>query len=226
VAGTGESEVTPREEIFDRVRKALGRKPGQKPEPVPEPRIRIPEIPPERRVALFAERLEVLGGKVYRAAGLAQVREIVTGILEGAAAVCSTDPLLERAGIPGLPGVAGGFQDEPSLRAACALAPYGITCADYGLAETGTIVTRSESEARLISLLPPSHIAVLPASRLLTGLDEFYTVLPKPADASSSTVFITGPSRSADIEMILVRGVHGPRVIHVIVVNEELATNR
>jgi len=226
VAGTGEIEVTPREEIFDRVRKALGRNPGEKPAPVPEPRIRIPEIPPERRVALFAGRLEALGGKVYRAAGLAQVREIAAGILEGAAAVCSTDPLLEKAGIPGLTGVAGGFQDEPSLRAACALAPFGITGADYGLAETGTIVTRSASEARLISLLPPAHIAVLPLSRLLTGLDEFYTVLPKPADASSSTVFITGPSRSADIEMILVRGVHGPRVIHVIVVDEEHATNR
>ncbi|MCC6343842.1 MAG: lactate utilization protein [Bryobacterales bacterium] len=226
MAGTGEIEVTPREEILDRVRKALGRKAGQGRDRVPEPRIRIPEIPPGRRVTLFAERLEALGGKVYRAAALAQVRDITAGILEGSAAVCSMDPLLEKAGIPGLPGVASGFRDEPSLRAACAAAPFGITGADYGLAETGTIVTRSVSEARLISLLPPAHIAVLPVSRMLTGLDEFYSELPMPADAASSTVFITGPSRSADIEMILVRGVHGPRVIHVIVVDEEHATNR
>jgi L-lactate dehydrogenase complex protein LldG len=76
----------------------------------------------------------------------------------------------------------------------------------------------SREEARLVSLLPPAHIAIVPASKLLTGLDELYTILPKPADHSSSMVFITGPSRTADIEQILVRGVHGPGELHVVIV--------
>jgi L-lactate dehydrogenase complex protein LldG len=70
----------------------------------------------------------------------------------------------------------------------------------------------------MISLLPPVHVAVLPRALILTGLDELFTLLPNPAEESSSMLFITGPSRTADIEQILVRGVHGPGEIHVVVV--------
>jgi L-lactate utilization protein LutC len=76
----------------------------------------------------------------------------------------------------------------------------------------------SHSEARLISLLPPAHIAVVPRERILSGLDELFTILPNPAEQTSSMVLITGPSRTADIEQILVRGVHGPGEITVVVV--------
>ena len=62
------------------------------------------------------------------------------------------------------------------------------------------------------------HIAVVPKERLLSGLDELFTMLPDPAAQTSSMVLITGPSRTADIEQILVRGVHGPGEIHVVVV--------
>jgi L-lactate dehydrogenase complex protein LldG len=210
-----------REDILAKVRKAVGRQPGQVPAVAPAARIRIPSIPAESRVALFQERLEVLGGKVYRAATKARACEIVEELLSGATAVASDAPLLAAAGITRLPGVECGFADTASLRAACATAGFGITCADYGLAETGSVVTRSASESRLASLLPPAHIALLPLSKMLTGLDELYTLVPKPSKDTASMVLITGPSRSADIEMILVRGVHGPRVIHVIVVEEE-----
>jgi L-lactate utilization protein LutC len=53
---------------------------------------------------------------------------------------------------------------------------------------------------------------------VLSGLDELFTILPDPAAQTSSMVLITGPSRTADIEQILVRGVHGPGEIHVVVV--------
>jgi L-lactate dehydrogenase complex protein LldG len=66
--------------------------------------------------------------------------------------------------------------------------------------------------------LPPVHIAIVEHQRLLTGLDELLSILPYPAEQTSSMVLITGPSRTADIEQILVRGVHGPGEIHVVVV--------
>src|SRR5262249_59309249 len=79
-------------------------------------------------------------------------------------------------------------------------------------------ITPAPAEARLVSLPPPAHIAVVPMDRLLTSLDELLTVVPMPADRSSSMVLITGPSRTADIEQILVRGVHGPGQIQVVLV--------
>ena len=99
----------------------------------------------------------------------------------------------------------------------CAMAGVGITGADYALADTGSLVLMSSAdEARMISLLPPAHIALVPLERMLTGLDELLSVVPDPAEVTSSMLLITGPSRTADIEQILVRGVHGPGEIHVV----------
>ena len=79
----------------------------------------------------------------------------------------------------------------------------------------------SPSEARLISLLPPVHVAIFPKSRILANLDELLARIPLPAEQTSSMVLITGPSRTADIEQILIRGVHGPGEIYAVIVEEE-----
>jgi L-lactate dehydrogenase complex protein LldG len=78
----------------------------------------------------------------------------------------------------------------------------------------------SPQEGRLISLLPPVHVAVFPRSRILANLDELLTVIPRPADQTSSMVLITGPSRTADIEQILIRGVHGPGEVYAVIVED------
>jgi L-lactate dehydrogenase complex protein LldG len=59
--------------------------------------------------------------------------------------------------------------------------------------------------------------------KILTGLDELFTTMPDPAAKSSAMVLITGPSRTADIEMRLVRGVHGPGELHVVIVDHVTA---
>jgi L-lactate utilization protein LutC len=111
--------------------------------------------------------------------------------------------------------------NDDAYRKACVEADCGITSADYALADTGSLVMMSgHEESRMVSLLPPVHIAVLPVSRLLVNLDEVLERVPTPADVTSSMVFITGPSRTADIEQILVRGVHGPGEITVVLVDE------
>jgi len=205
--------------ILHRVRTALARSAGAAPDAAPDARIRIPEYQPERLVEMFSVALAALTGKTYEVGSPAAARGKIEELISGKTAVASPSPLLRDWGITGLPGVRSGFADARALREAAAAADFGITVAEYGLAETGTLVMMaSAEESRLVSLLPPVHIAILQRERLLTGLDEFYARFPLPGEHTSATVFITGPSRTADIEMLLVRGVHGPGAIHVIVV--------
>jgi L-lactate utilization protein LutC len=214
-----EAALMSRESILHKVRTALGRSEGQEiGEPpaiyLPEP----PSIPKETRIEMLRSRIEALAGKTHRASSVGEVRASVEAALAGRDAVASNAPFLIDCGVTGIPGVRTGFRDREELREVCAAVPVGITSADYALADTGTLVMLSSAaEARMISLLPPAHIAVVPAGSILTGLDELFASLPNPSEATSSMVLITGPSRTADIEQILVRGVHGPGEITVIV---------
>ncbi len=208
-----------RDNILHRVRTALGRSAGQAVADPPPVRIRIPDVDMEQRISNMFAAIEALAGKTHRAASPEDARAFVAAAIEGKSAVASNAPYLAQCGIANLPGVRSGITDREELRGLCAAADVGITSADYALGDTGTLVMiSSPHEARLVSLLPPAHIAVVPRGRILTGLDELFTILPNPAEMTSSMVLITGPSRTADIEQILVRGVHGPGQITVVVV--------
>ncbi len=207
-----------RDHILHKVRTALGRSVGQPPEMLPEPDLRIPDIGIGDRIEQFCRQLEALAGKTAVVNSPGEAAEYVAGVLGGRDGVASNAPFLDSCGITQIAGVHSGFTDGSQLREACATMPVGITSADWALADTGTLVMLASSEARLLSLLPPAHVAVIPATCILTGLDELFTVVPDPASLTSSMVLITGPSRTADIEQILVRGVHGPGEIHVVIV--------
>jgi L-lactate dehydrogenase complex protein LldG len=208
-----------REAVLHKVRTALGRSAGQSIHEPPPVRLLIPEVDIEARIQSFCERIEALAGKTHRAASADDARDYVSSVIAGRTAVASNAPILRECGVDALPGVRVGITDSGELRAVCSTAACGISGADYGLADTGTLVMlSSRHEARLISLLPPVYVALVARERLLTGLDELLSVLPLPAEQTSSMVLITGPSRTADIEQILVRGVHGPGEIHVVVV--------
>ena len=95
----------------------------------------------------------------------------------------------------------------------------GITSAQFGIAETGTLVIESDKEFnRLTSLIPPVHICVLETSKLRGTLGETLGELEK--DLSRSVTFITGQSRTSDIELTLALGVHGPGELTVILIEE------
>ena len=208
-----------REHVLHKIRTALGRGAGQPPAAMPPVRLRVPEVDIDARVKSLVQNVQALAGKTYVAASHADGCAYVAGVLQNRTAVASNAPVLRESGITSLAGVQSGFTGRQELRAQCAVADAGITGADYALADTGTIVfLASPQEPRLISLLPPVHIAVVLRERILTGLDELLTQLPRPAEQTSSMVLVTGPSRTADIEQILVRGVHGPGEIHVVVI--------
>jgi L-lactate dehydrogenase complex protein LldG len=97
----------------------------------------------------------------------------------------------------------------------------GITTAQAGIAETGTLVLEAEKERhRLVSLLPPVHIALVKSSDIYLTIGEALQRLSDAEQMSRAITFITGPSRTADIELTLTVGVHGPKELYVIVLEE------
>ncbi len=112
------------------------------------------------------------------------------------------------------------------LRQAFIDADIGITGANIAIAESGTIVVvTNEGNDRLVSTLPPVHIAVVGIDKLVPTLDdalEILKVLPRNATGQKLTSyvsFITGPSRTGDIELTLTTGVHGPREVHIVLLD-------
>lgn len=198
--------MSAREQMLARIRGALGREPDDR--VLPAPPVRLAEPDASDRLAQFSAALGALGGTVTGANGIEDAKARVHAAIAGHSVVVSSAPLLGKLGL-----IANFSRD------ACARAEIGVTSADYALADTGTLVFLAGSgESRLISLIPPRHMAVIERAKILASLDELLSVVADPGDGSSAMVLVTGPSRTADIEMRLVRGVHGPGEITVIVV--------
>jgi L-lactate dehydrogenase complex protein LldG len=98
-----------------------------------------------------------------------------------------------------------------------------LTLADWGIAATGSLVLDSRSEdLRLATMLAETHIAVLPLSRLKLDSEALETDLVHLMESPPSYVaFITGASRTADIERVLTIGVHGPQELHVLILKDQ-----
>lgn len=112
-------------------------------------------------------------------------------------------------------------QDPKAWRDAGERADLGVTGALLGVASSGSIYAGAgPSSSRLASLLPPTHLVVLASDRVVPGFEELFAALPGLLADASSGVLVSGPSRTADIEMVLVRGVHGPGHLHVLLVEE------
>ena len=95
----------------------------------------------------------------------------------------------------------------------------GITSAQWAIAETGTLVLESDKEShRLTSLVPPVHLCVLKADDIRQTMGEILELVSR--DLSRTVTFITGASRTSDIELTLAIGVHGPGELHVIVITD------
>ncbi|MEK7214100.1 MAG: lactate utilization protein B, partial [Chloroflexota bacterium] len=112
------------------------------------------------------------------------------------------------------------------LRQAFIDADMGITGGNIGIAESGTIVlVTNEGNADLVTTLPPIHTVIIGVEKIVATLDDAVAVLkllPRSATGqrlSSYTNFITGPSRTADIELSMTTGVHGPKEVHIILLD-------
>jgi L-lactate dehydrogenase complex protein LldG len=188
----------------------------------------------------FQQEFERVGGTFYRVARLAQVPALVAGIARerearrlvtwyptGFGLDLTPDFRAQALDVEVMPVAA---VEDPErrrqFRMSVAAADIGFTGVDLAVAETGTLVLRSGAgRPRSTALLPPYHVAVFDRTALVESLAQLGVFLeawhngdPEPG-GGAAIHFITGPSRTADIELTLTRGVHGPKEVHAIFVD-------
>jgi L-lactate dehydrogenase complex protein LldG len=117
-------------------------------------------------------------------------------------------------------------ETRQALRRVLSEADMGLSGVDWVIAETGTLVVSALSgQMRGVSLLPPVHIAVARAEQIVATLADYLLLLRAASGAdlqhhlTSCVSFITGPSRTGDIELTLSVGVHGPEELHLVVLD-------
>lgn len=187
----------------------------------------LPALPfPQARadpVTLFAERARAVGAEVDLVASIAEAAHWSAAWCAARAVrravVWNTPelaPLRDRLRAGGIETVSPHLVPAPAWVEAVAAADAGITGAEWGVAETGTLVLGcGPDQPRLASLLPPGHLAVLRADRILPDLP---ALLARTAALPSALTLITGPSRSADIGLVPVFGAHGPMAVAILIV--------
>jgi L-lactate dehydrogenase complex protein LldG len=193
-------------------------------------------------LARFRKEFEQVAGVFHRARTPAEVPAVVLAIARAKSAQTvvtwdaqslglDLEPPLGAAGLS-VGAIAPGDVGEEARRrhrADAARAEVGVTGVDFALAETGTMILLSGAgRPRSTSLLPATHVAVFDRRCLLESLEQVGIMLEALHADSARTMsgavinFITGPSRTADIELTLTRGVHGPKEVHAVFVDEPL----
>ena len=179
-------------------------------------------------VERFTRELTALGGTVHAVTGFEEIAATVLAIVdaqetrrvlmwdEAALPVSGLTARLAAAGVEICTERPGDLASQ-ERRQEWASASVGITGADAGLIETGSVVLASgPGRGRLASLLTPIHVALLSHAALVRSLAVLIAERPDLVTQGSNLICITGPSRTADIEHTLSRGVHGPKEVHVV----------
>lgn len=170
----------------------------------------------------FAAALSEAGGTAHRVAGVSGAVDAIAGIVGDQAGgsrrvLCARDELLDPRIVAGLRNREIDLLDTGDVREA-AQVTVGLTAAAMGVAETGSILVggRRGGWGRA-SALPWVHVAVLRRSEVHRDLAAaFDAFLSRMREGEREWVWITGPSRTADIAKTLVHGVHGPNALHVV----------
>ena len=187
----------------------------------------------------MAKSSETAGWKVHRTDNLEEAAELVVGIckkhkarsvLRSSHAVLTDIPLDAALSISGINvevtehSSGSSKQQIQKSKSAAFSADVGVTGVDYAIAETGTVVLHPRAGvSRLLSLAPPTHIAILRQGEVLPSLDELFAIQRDDflkGQLEGSMNLISGPSKTADIEGTTVTGIPGPLEVHLIIVND------
>lgn len=220
--------MSSRDQILADIRNAL-RTPSERhgaADPVPSPaafRAAMPRVPAdlEGRIGLFAACSEKLKTRLLRVPDAAAASAVLAEMAQAEAwrsAIRQPEALVEGITGPlGLGCLAPG--GDPDAMAACEV---GFTRALALVAQTGSVlVTPAHAGGRAASVLPPHHVVLATAADLVADLPEAYDrlVAAHPDGLPSFASLITGPSRTGDVERILVLGAHGPKRLTVVLVD-------
>ncbi len=203
--------------LIERVRTAVRAQPASSHEPLSAEGARCVDASTSDLAALFASRAQAVGMRVTRvkdselegtlmtmlAAIPANANAIVSGIRDHA--------LAERIARL-LPAVKPPVSADALFDAA-----IGITDVDCAIAESGSLVINTNGRMRNVWITPPTHIALVRTTQILADLVDLFASRADTLDAASTTI-ITGPSKTADIEGVLVTGVHGPGVVEIVLI--------
>lgn len=170
-------------------------------------------------VSAFAERVEQAKMYAYR---VADEEAMIEQVLALVAAVGGSSVVMPAEAMPGGEQLRSRLQQagiallDPDDPDAGFSADVGITGVTSAIAETGSMcLTSGGSHRRLASLAVPVHICIVHAGQIVPDLLDWAANQPEALPASE--VLVSGPSKTADIELALVMGVHGPREEHVII---------
>jgi L-lactate dehydrogenase complex protein LldG len=169
----------------------------------------------------FARRFTAVGGSYHRVKSPDDLPAVLAEIM---AVHQHTEIALAPSAQDAVPGIGEiltnlGCQIRSPEPETAEKAPVGLTGVSLALAYSGSLVLDSREPGNLsASLLPSVHIALVPAARLVYGVNQALDLLDSPG-RPRSVVFITGPSRTADIELTLVMGVHGPGSVHAVIID-------
>lgn len=180
----------------------------------------VPNVDPLELTARFTAEAANLGCKVTQAQSDSDAIEHILALLNGDKTLLSW--ALDCVPLNGLDDAlnAAGVQiiTAESGKDTAAQVRVGLTGVSAGLASTGSLLLSSEpGQARMASLLPPVHVAVVRKNQIVADFETWATTHPD-FRRSSNHVVISGASRTADIAMETVMGVHGPGEVHVIIV--------
>ncbi len=224
---------TNRPSVLDDVRAALGRQTTLSPAPLESFVEPADTIEAFELIERFIEEAIAVRTQVHRLSGRRELGEKILEICKdqsGDVAISDAElfreiDLIRELTARNLSTFVGNKTDHEKLVARLANCGVGVTGADYGIAETGTIVLNSdEVNALLVSLLPPTHIAVVSSERIIATIDDAIrrtsSERVRGTNPTRSITLITGPSRTSDVELVLSIGVHGPKELHVIIFDE------
>lgn len=194
----------------------------------------LPAISSTRRTELtaqFARELAAVGGDFRNTAtpdeaaarAVALAKEIGARRLAVAAGVVVDEgPMaraLEHAGFTVINYRHAAGDDAASITTDLAQCDLGIIEADYAIAATGTFMLAGSRQRPIsLSLLPPANLIYVHAARLVPDLSSAISALGNEAIISHRIALVTGPSRTADIEKMIVIGVHGPKQLHAMII--------
>ncbi len=172
----------------------------------------------------FKKNLEAVNGTCVRAskAGLGRaVADVFTK--EGIADVCIAEtPLLKEAGVADALKNAGIQVYTDHIRLHAETVKGGVSENQYGIADLGTLVQgRDDVNERTVATMAEYYIGVVKGSTILEEYDDMFDVLAELPEMPGFVGFITGPSRTADIECVSTVGVHGPIRLTAVVVDDE-----